>query len=273
MYTIQKAAAMLGIPEKRVRGWMEQCGIEGKMIKTDRRRLYITHNDMNILIDHLDQKIAKSANKKGKQKGDNTEGIVKEEDKHSQENAEEGFYSLDGAASFLGVSTYTVRNWIKQHNVATKLLITDRKRLYIARDDILLLADLHGRKSVKKGHADLTIQREDDNAQGDGKNELYSLEEVAACLNASQGSVKRWIRQHNIEREMRTTDRRRLYIAYNDVLLLADLHKRKVGSNLSPVNIVEDLKEMRSKLEKLASEVEDIKHDLRLYVKRSIYIG
>jgi hypothetical protein len=68
MYTIQKAAAMLGIPEGTVRGWMKQCGIEGKIIQTDRKRLYITHNDMNMLIDHFDQKTTKSVQKKEKWK-------------------------------------------------------------------------------------------------------------------------------------------------------------------------------------------------------------
>ncbi len=273
MYTIQKAAAMLGIPEKTVKGWMKQCGIEGKIITTDRKRLYITDTDMNMLIDHLDQKITKSENRKLKQKGNNAEVTIKKEDECSQEQKKEDFYSLVGAASFLDVSMCTVKDWIKKHNIEKKIKITDRKRVYIAHDDVLRLAELHGRKVSKKGLADLTVQREDINAQGDGKDELYSVAEVASYLNASKDSVRKWIRQHNIEKKIKITDRRRVCIAYNDVLLLADLYKRNVETDLSPVNVVEELKEIRSKLREFASEIEDIKHDLRLFAKRSIYIG
>ena len=273
MYTIQKAAAMLGIPESTVRAWMEQCGIAGKVIRTDRKRLYITHNDMNMLIDHLDRKVAKREANRREQKGYNAEVIENNDSRHYQVNAEGSFYSLSGVASILDVSLNTVKGWIKQHNIDKKMLSTDRRRAYISHADVLRLADLHGRAIVKNLRADITVKQEDNHLQEEVKQKLYSLSEVAAYLNASQASVQNWIKQHNIEKKLKIADRRRVCITFNDVLLLAELHNRPVNPSISPVNVVEELKEMRSKLEKLASEVEDIKHDLRLFVKRSIYIG
>jgi hypothetical protein len=53
--------------------------------------------------------------------------------------------------------------WVFQHNIEKKIIVSDRKRAYISRDDILLLADLHRCKIAKKGHADITVQREENN--------------------------------------------------------------------------------------------------------------
>jgi hypothetical protein len=41
----------------------------------------------------------------------------------------------------------------------------------------------------------------------------------------------------------------------------------------SPLTVKEEIKEIRGKLKEIVSEIEDIKHDFRLFVKRSIYIG
>ena len=92
-------------------------------------------------------------------------------------------------------------------------------------------------------------------------------------LNVTKATVSRWISERNIEKKERSADRRQTYITYNDVLMLAELYDRKVVSNVCPINIVEELKEVRGKLKALASEVEDIKHDFRVYVSRSIYVG
>jgi predicted transcriptional regulator len=186
---------------------------------------------------------------------------------------EEDFYSLANAASFLGVSESSVNKWIKKHNIEKKIIITDKKRLYISRANLLMLADLYGRKAAKRVPADITIKREDGDFQEEAEKRLYSVAEVALFLNASEASVKRWIRVHNIEKKVTSANRRRVHISYKDMLMLADVQQRNVTPNILPINVVEELKELRSKLKDLASDIEDIKHDFRVYVERSIYIG
>jgi DNA-binding transcriptional MerR regulator len=273
MYSIPKAAAMLGISQRTVIRWLEQCGIERKIIQTDRKRTYITHNDMDMLIDHLDQKVTKSINRKKQREGRNTQDIVKEGDQYTELHLEDGLYSLASVSSLLGVSKNTLRMWILQHNIEKETKTSDRKRVYISRDNILLLANLHRCKMAKKGLADITVQRDENTVGTQEGNKLYSLAEVAQLLNASPSSVRRWITQYNIGKKRENTDRSRACITYNDILTLADLCKRKIVHLPSPVNLVEEVKEIKSKLKELASEIEDIKHDLRLFVKRSIYIG
>jgi DNA-binding transcriptional MerR regulator len=272
MYTIQKAAALLGITEQTIRIWMKQIGIKSKIIVTDQRRAYLTDDDMETLIDHFAQKTAKRGGKKKKKKSNNAEITVNLDTEYHPVNKQEKLYSVIGAASALGVSVVAIRQWINQHNIDAKVINTDRKRLYISYKDVLRLADLHGIKKIKNVPADINSRTESNNTPDD-MHKLYSIAEAALFLDASVLTVKKWVRQHNIEKTTKSTDRSRAYIAYKDILRLADLHKRKIVPAPSPFNVVEEIKELKRKLNALACEVEDIKHDFRIYVKRSIYIG
>jgi transposase len=273
MYTIQKAAAILGIKERTVKRWMKQCGIEGKLIEADGKRLYITYNDIISLVDHYDQKTAKGLGKKVVQKGEIIAMMGKEEVNSSQNNEEKVVYSINDTALILGVAKSTVKDWISKHNIKRLRINTDRKRVYIARNDVLLLADLHGRKIANKSDANGTIKREDNGYQENNDKEAYSIEDAVLYLGVSQNTVRRWILRHNIKKEIRITDQRRVYITRDDIHLLADLYGRKKVPGIYPMDIVEDLKEIRAKLKAHDSEFEDIKHDLRVYVSRSIYVG
>jgi DNA-binding transcriptional MerR regulator len=273
MYTLQKAAAVLGIAEGTVRGWMKQLDIKGTLIETDKRRRYITRSDMITLIDHMYQKRAKKEKKKEKQKiADKPILQGSDSDKYSPDHTCENFYPLVGAASLLGVTINTVQNWIKQDNIEKKVISTDRKRVYISHTDILRLADLHGREISLKAHTDPFPQKEADTVTRD-MDRLYSIKEAALCLNASQNALRAWIKQANIEKTKRTTDRKRACITYKVILKLADLHRRELVIDPSPTDIVKEVKEIKQQLKKHATVIEDIIHDLRIYVSRSIYVG
>jgi hypothetical protein len=116
-------------------------------------------------------------------------------------------------------------------------------------------------------------KEEDNNYQENEEKVLFTVRDTASILDISPKTIKSWILKHNINKVKINTDKLRVYISYDDVLLLADLHRRKIAHNAYPLNIAEELKEIRSKIKALASEIEDIKHDLRVYVSRSIYIG
>lgn len=262
MYTLQKAAALLGKSQKTVRRWMRNCGLAGNRLDTDRVRIYISQDDLFTLIEYYENKLPKHAKQKRSQKGEN-----------SATKTEEHFCSLIDAASLLGVTHDTIKKWVRQHNLETRIIATDKVRSWVKREDVVMLANLHGRKLAQKSDIDLVIEEEEHNSNEEINNELCSTQDIMHLLNASYSSVKRWLRQHNIEKKLITTDRPRVYVGRNDVLMLARLHNRRIVANMEPVDEAEELKELRGEVKRLASEIEDIKHDLRLYVKNSIYIG
>jgi predicted site-specific integrase-resolvase len=271
MYTVERATLILGVSDTTVRRWMKKCGIQGKVMLTGKRKIYLSFSEMVTLVGEVERKVEKSDRKRRPQMRESAE--KREEDQAEQGEREKDFYSLANAASFLGVSTHSIRRWINKHNIAKKIISTDRKRSYIARADLLRLADLHGRKAAKRMHADVTVQSVESDTHDDIDNRLYSLSEAALYLNASKISVKRWIVEHGIEKIMKSTDRNRVYIAHKDMVMLAELHTRKVTTDIEPVNVAQELKEIRSKLRNLTAEVEALKHDFRAYIERSIYIG
>jgi predicted site-specific integrase-resolvase len=272
MYTLQKAAAVLGISERTVRAWMKKFSIKGRIVETDRRRKYLTHSDMDKLVDHIASKVAENEKEKSNRKVNNRYKRVDDKDTYYSENTGERFYSLAGAASLLGVAVNKVQVWIKQQNIEKKVISTDRKRVYISYNDVFQLADIYKRKVTLQAYVDPPLQSETNVEQTD-MDKLYSLKEAALCLNASQTTLRIWLRQDNIEKKTRTTDKRRIYITYKDVLLLADLHNREIVLNPSPIDLVEEVEEIKKQLKKAISDIENIKHDFRLFVKRSIYIG
>jgi hypothetical protein len=136
-----------------------------------------------------------------------------------------------------------------------------------------VLADLHGRRIANSVNADIVEEGEKNTPQEDNEERLYSIAEVALYLNVERNSVRQWIVQHNIEKIVKITDRRRVYISHKDMLMLADVHQRKVMTDIPPINVAEELKEIKRILKDHTSQIEDIIHDFRVYIKRSIYIG
>ena len=102
---------------------------------------------------------------------------------------------------------------------------------------------------------------------------LCSIKEVALYLDISNPTARKWIREANIETKTKFMGKDVAYITYRDVVRLADLYKCDVLPNLSPLSVKEEIKAIKGKLKEIVSDIEDIKHDIRLLIKRSIYIG
>jgi transposase-like protein len=263
MYLIKKAAAILGRSERTIRNWMKQCGLKMGVVVTDRKRVYITDDDMNILFDYYRHKKLKKGKKTVVKDKTHRKVITDGEDK---------YYSVEGAASLLGVSPNSVRRWSRQDGIEQRLIKTDRNRAYISHDDVLRLAEGHGRKVSPKVLVDVDMQRDANTIQPD-MDKLCTLKEVGLYLDISSDTVRMWIRQANIERKTKFMGREFTCITYGDVLRLADLHGREVVPYPPSLTVAEEIKEIREILKRHESDIEDIKHDLRLLAKRSIYIG
>ena len=263
MYSIQKAAELLGRSEATVRKWMKGFGIQVVKVETDRHRVYIADDDMNILVDHVTQQVVSSANKTRAYRKHNRNMIITGEDK---------YYSFAGAASLLGVSVACVKVWSRQDDIELKLIITDRKRWYISHDNLQHIAELHRRSISPKAFAEVSAQREVNTIQTD-MDKLCSIKEVTLYLNITHTTVRKWIRKANIEVKTKFLGKTVACITYRDVLRLADLHKCEVLPSLSSLSIGEEIEVLKGKVEKMACDIEDLKHDFRLFMKRSIYVG
>src|SRR5437763_12421946 len=128
MYTIRKAAALLGIPDRTLRGQMKRCGVGGKLINADGNRVYLSHEDMIKLIGYSDRKRGKRVGKQIVGKGDILE--MKDEDNDFQDGEKKAVYAIREAALIVGVSLSTMREWVLKHNIKKLRLNTDRKRVY-----------------------------------------------------------------------------------------------------------------------------------------------
>ncbi len=263
MYSIQKAAALLGRSEQTIKRWMNRYDIKRVLVETDRRRVYIADNDMKTLTDHIYQRVTKSDEKTELYNKTNREVITDGEDK---------YYSLASTASLLGVSVVSVKKWSRQDHIEKKLIVTDKKRAYIAHDDVLRIAELHRCKVSPKLYEDTDMQGEISAIEHD-MDELCSIKEVALYLDVSHSAVRKWIRQANIEKKTKFVGREIACITYRDVIILAEMHRCSTVHNTSSLTTKEEIKVIKGKLKELAADIEDIKHDFRLYVKRSIYIG
>ena len=263
MYSIQKAAEILGRSKTTIKRWLNMFDMKLITVKTDRKRVYISDANMQTLVDHLYNTITEESNKNRKTNKSKREIIILGDTK---------YYSFAKAASFLGVSVDSVMSWSKKDGIERKLITTDKKRGYISHDDVLRIAELHRCKLSSKIYEDTDIQKEVNTRQPD-MDQLCSMRDAALCLDVSIGTVRKWVIQDNIDKRTKFSGRHLICITYRDILRLAELHGREVVPNPSSLTVAEEIKEIKKQLQEHASDIEDIKHDLRLLVKRSIYIG
>jgi excisionase family DNA binding protein len=129
-------------------------------------------------------------------------------------------YTLQNAARVLGVSRQTVRKWIEQDNIETTMLETDRKRIYLAYNDILALADKHRPLKVHGTEQDTSSQ----DLTG-----LYSIDDASRLLGVKRKTISKWLSKSNIERKIIITDQRRAYISYSGLVTLAEKHNVSIA--------------------------------------------
>ncbi len=247
MYTIKNAAIALGVSESTVRRWIAASNIEKTVIETDKKRIYLTYNEVLALADkHKPLKVN-----------------IADQEKFTQERA--SLYSVEDVARILGTSHNTVRKWIKSSNIEKKLMVTDRKRVYVSYSDIVTLAEKY---NITITYDNVT-KEQDSNAQEHNhlqEKKLYTVADATLFLGTTEATVRRWLSLYNIEKRTLEADRGRIYITYSDIMMLASKQKRESGY---PVDIVTNIREIRSRLEK----IEDGILNLEKYIKRSIYLG
>ena len=250
MYTMQNAARVLGVSEPTVRRWIAESNIERTVIETDRKRIYVSYNDILALADKYKPLKVNIADQE-------------KQEKFAQEKA--GLYDIKDVARILAVAPSTVINWIRNSNIEKILMSNGRKRVYISYSDMVILAEKHNR-TITYDHV---TKEQNSNAQEDEhpqKKKLYTVADAALFLGTAEGTVRKWLPLYNIEKRTVETDRGRIYITYSDILMLATKKKREIGY---PVDIATSIREMRSRLEK----IEDGILNLEKYIKRSTYLG
>ena len=265
MYTLQKAAAILGISICTLRRWLKRYNMKTRILETDRRRAYLSRNDIDKLILGCVLKVEESDRKKRRNRLDKSKSPLEREIIYFQENPEEKLYSMIDAASLLGVAVETLKRWIAQDQIEKIRIYADRRRVYLSHDSVLVLADLHKRTTPKEQNAGVTENGEANDMQNNTEKKIYSLVQAALFLGVSRNTVRSWVLQDKIEMTTISTDRRRIYLSHDSVLMLAELHKREVV--LSSANIFEEVKEMKKKINAIIKDIEDVKHDLRIIVK------
>lgn len=116
LYTIEETAQLLGVAKCSISRWIEKLNISKNYIRTDRRRVYIQHSDVLLLADQY----------RGKSR--------------QEKQLEKDLYSTEEIALLLSVSKRTVRKWIAKYDISKKYTLADKRRMYIQRSDVLMLA-------------------------------------------------------------------------------------------------------------------------------------
>lgn len=263
MYSIHQVAKILGISRNTVKRWLKLYGIELTILETDRKRAYISDDDMEILVNHIYKKVQEDSAKNSKLHKDKKEVIIIGDRK---------YYSFAKAASLLDVSVDSIRNWSNKDGIEQKMVMTDRKRGYISHDDTLRIAHIHKCKVSSSIYEDIEVQGEFITAKTD-MDQLYSIRDASLCLDVTIVTVKRWIKQHNIEKRTKFNGRDIICITYRDIRHLAELHGREVVPHPPRLTVTEEIEQIKRQLKEVFSIIDDIKHDFRLFVRRSIYIG
>ena len=246
MYNIHNAARVLGVSVTTIRRWIAPSNIEKTVIETDRKRVYLSYNDIITLAD------------KYKPLKVNITG----QENLAQDRA--GLYSVDDVVRILGVSHHTVKKWLASSNIQKTLLTTDRRRVYISYSDIVTLAENHNITITYDNRTKEQYSNTPEHAPQEKK--LYTIAEAALFLGVTEVTVREWLALYNVEKRTVETDKGRIYITYSDILTLASKQNRKSGY---PVDIATNIREIRSRLEKIEEGI----LNLEKCIKRSVYLG
>ncbi len=147
-------------------------------------------------------------------------------------------YTLQCAASVLGVSKATVKRWIAQAGIKKVIIQTDAARAYITHDDVVTLANKNFRKLVK-------LDKTTNQGSNSPEQDLYTMEEIAKFIGVALVTVKRWLKESDIEKKFIVTDRRRVYVSYRDMLGLAIQHRNKTKKEDSMIGGREDVTSLK----------------------------
>ena len=247
LYTLEDAARALGVSRVTLKKWMAQENIQKIRLETDKRGVYISHDDFLAL-----------ANKH--------RPLSQEQEKRPREFV--GLYSLTDVQRLLGVKKATIERWLAETDIERKLIVTDKKRVYLSYSDILVLSEKYNHPiDYSKAIAGQDNPPQDethaqDEQQTEGK-KFYTIAEASQFLGVAESTVRNWLSLYHIETQ---TDDNRSYIAYSDVVLMANKQSRE---RAYPVNITTDIRAIRYRLDKIEADI----LNLEKYIKRSVYLG
>jgi DNA-binding transcriptional MerR regulator len=196
MYNLHNAARVLGVSRQTVRKWIAEDNIEIKMIATDRNRIYLAYTDIIALAN--------------KHRPLRLHGL--EENKKFQEL--EGLYSLEEASKILGVKNQTVRVWVSESKIERKILTTDKRRAYISYSSLVALSEKYNHPIAYDKLKKAKVSENQENSDSDD-NKLYTVADAALFLGVTEDTVRDWLSKHNIERQSKGNDGRRIYISYS----------------------------------------------------------
>jgi predicted site-specific integrase-resolvase len=130
MYTLHNAARVLGVSIGTVRRWIADDKMETEIIETDRKRVYLSFDQIVELADK---------HRPLKMRGPDQEKSAPEQT---------GLYSIAEAAELLGVGYNTVSAWMSESNIERKTVMSDKKRVYISYSDLVALS-----KKIQSQHS------------------------------------------------------------------------------------------------------------------------
>src|SRR5579859_5993193 len=126
MYTLETAGKKLGVSKRTVRRWIKEDEMDVEIIETDRKRVYLTYNDLVALSNkHRSLKIKL--------------------DPHPNYPDLTGLYSVQDVARVFGVDETTVKRWMRDTGIEKKVIGTDRRRGYVGYSDLVTLANKSNR--------------------------------------------------------------------------------------------------------------------------------
>lgn len=237
--TLESAAHTLGVSVQTIKKWIRQDNIQKTVLDNDKRRVYITHNDV-IALAHKHRPLT-----------------IKKLDQQKSTHQLTGLYSLADIQRLLGVTKSTLDNWLAHTDIEKKVIVTDKKRVYISYSDILKLAEKYNHTIAY----DTATQEQNDHPQADTQDnsqtqannhahgkKLYTIAEAALFLGVTDNTVKQWLSRYNIPKHTLETDKTRIYIAYSDLIQLANKQNRK---RAYPITISSDIKEIRYRMENM----------------------
>lgn len=229
MYTLHNAARLLGVSISTLRRWMDEDDMEITRIETDRKRIYLAYDDILALsAKHRPLKVP------GIEQGESNQELI-------------GLYSISEVASLLGAKRSTVKVWVANADIEKKVIMTDRKRLYISYTGLVTLADKHNRTiAYDKVRIEQADNTQEECHSHDEK--LYSVIDAALFLGVSEDTIRNWLSLYKIEKKRMADDRKRVYISYSDIILLESKQKH---SAIHAASMTNNIKEIRYRLEQI----------------------
>jgi DNA-binding transcriptional regulator YiaG len=215
LFTRAEAARYLHVSRSTIISWMVKHNIVKKREESDDRLVYLSYDDLMLLAREHQRKLVKK------------DDLVRTRKQDNGQQEERKLYTVAEAAAYLNTTPSSIIRWMKSDNIEKKFIETDRRRIYIAYKDVILLGEKHRERRIKKQQV-RTINPGNNDEHGQ---QLYTIDEIALFLNVSKSTMKKWIAQYNVNKTIIVADRKRTYVSYNDIVVIAQKHHYEIPKN------------------------------------------